>query len=106
MDRDSAVVIIGAGIVGCSLADHLTEYGCTRVIVLEQGPLFAPGGSTSHAPGGVFQTNFSQMMTQFAEYSVRRYMGLDLDGQPCFYQVGSIEFAGTPERWTDLKRKH
>jgi glycine/D-amino acid oxidase-like deaminating enzyme len=50
-------VIIGAGIVGCSLADELTERGWTDVTVLDQGPLFSTGGSSSHAPGLVFQTN-------------------------------------------------
>ena len=54
------VVVIGAGIVGCSLADELTERGWTDVTVLDQGPLFSTGGSSSHAPGLVFQTNPSQ----------------------------------------------
>ena len=51
------VVVIGAGVVGSALADELTARGWTDVTVLEQGPLLAPGGSTSHAPGLVFQTN-------------------------------------------------
>lgn len=102
---NSRIVIIGAGIVGSSLADQLTQLGCRDVVVLEQGPLPAAGGSTSHAPGGVHQTNLSQTMTQFAQYTVQRYMELDLDGLPCFLQVGSIEVAATPERWEDLKRK-
>ncbi|HEX6508251.1 MAG TPA: FAD-dependent oxidoreductase, partial [Chloroflexota bacterium] len=106
MQRDSRVVIIGAGIVGCSLADQLTQRGCTNVAVLEQGPLFAPGGSTSHAPGGMFQINLARTMTQFAQYSVARYAELELDGQPCFLPVGSIEVAATAPRWEDLKRKH
>src|SRR5947209_114768 len=106
MDRDSSVVIIGAGIVGSSLADNLTQMGCTNMLVLEQGPLPTPGGSTSHAPGGVFQTNFSRTMTQFAQESVRRYSELELDGLPCFLGGGSIEFAARRERWEDLKRKH
>jgi hypothetical protein len=40
---------------------------------LEQGLLFATGGSTSHAPGLVFQMNVSKTMTEFAPYSVQRY---------------------------------
>ncbi|HVA92477.1 MAG TPA: FAD-dependent oxidoreductase, partial [Chloroflexota bacterium] len=51
MREHAEVVIIGAGIVGCAAAYHLTQLGCTDVLVLEQGPLFAAGGSTSHAPG-------------------------------------------------------
>jgi glycine/D-amino acid oxidase-like deaminating enzyme len=99
------VVIIGAGIVGCSVAYHLTQLGWRDIVVLEQGPLFETGGSTSHAPGGVFQTNFSKMMTDFARYTVQLYNDLDLDGQPCFHSVGGMEVAYTPERLQDLKRK-
>ncbi|MGW2161758.1 GcvT family protein [Nonomuraea sp. NPDC001699] len=96
------VVIIGAGIVGCAVADELTERGWTDVTVVEQGPLFAAGGSSSHAPGLVFQTNPSKTMTEFAAYTVRKYTAL---GRHCFRQVGGLEVATTPERWTDLHRK-
>src|SRR6266508_6739620 len=102
MRNSRATVIIGAGIVGCSVADHLTRLGGHDVTVVDQGPLFATGGSTSHAPGLVFQTNPSQTMTQFAAYSVRRYGELGHSGRPCFRPVGSIEVARTPERWKDL----
>src|SRR4028118_1807140 len=101
----AGVVVIGAGIVGCSAAAHLTGLGWRDVVVLDQGPLFEAGGSTSHAPGLVFQTNPSKTMTQLASYGVKRYSELESDGKPCFYQVGSIEVATTPERWKDLKRK-
>jgi glycine cleavage system aminomethyltransferase T/glycine/D-amino acid oxidase-like deaminating enzyme len=100
------VVIVGAGIVGCSVAEHLTRLGWREVVVLDQGPLFEAGGSTSHAPGLMFQTNPSKTMTDLARYSVGRYMELELDGQPCGYQVGGIEVAATSERWKDLKRRH
>ena len=101
----SKVVIIGAGIVGCALADELTERGWTDVTVLEQGPLWAAGGSTSHAPGLVFQTNGSKTLANFATYTVEKLMSLDLDGEPCFLQVGSIEVATTPERMSELHRR-
>ncbi|MDH6125487.1 FAD-dependent oxidoreductase [Kitasatospora sp. GP82] len=100
------VVVIGAGIVGCALSDELTARGWTDVTVLEQGPLFATGGSTSHAPGLVFQTNASRTMTAFAACTVRKYSGLELDGQWCFRQVGGLEVATTPERVEELKRRH
>ena len=100
------VVIIGAGIVGCALADELAARGwAARVTVLDQGPLFATGGSTSHAPGLVFQTNPSKTMTGFAAYTVAKYSGLELDGRWCFNSVGGLEVATTPERAEDLKRK-
>ncbi|KPI21488.1 Dimethylglycine dehydrogenase [Actinobacteria bacterium OK074] len=99
------VVVIGAGIVGCSLADELTARGWTDVTVLEQGPLPAPGGSTSHAPGLVFQTNPSKTMTEFARYTVEKFNSLEVDGVSCFNQVGGLELATTPERLADLHRK-
>jgi glycine/D-amino acid oxidase-like deaminating enzyme len=94
-------VIIGAGIVGANLADELTARGWADVTVLDQGPLPRTGGSTSHAPGLVFQTNASKTMTEFAKYTVSKFLELD-----CFLQVGGMEVATTPARWDDLKRKH
>ncbi|HLU73009.1 MAG TPA: FAD-dependent oxidoreductase [Nonomuraea sp.] len=95
------LVIIGAGIVGCALADELTARGWTDVTVVDRGPLPATGGSSSHAPGLVFQTNPSKTMTAFASYTVRKYTELG-----CFDQVGGLEVATTEERWQDLHRKH
>jgi glycine cleavage system aminomethyltransferase T/glycine/D-amino acid oxidase-like deaminating enzyme len=104
--RDQAhVVIIGAGIVGCSVAYHLTELGWTDVLVVDQGPLFDTGGSTSHAPGLAYQTNFSRTMSLLAKYSVDLYSSLTLRGEPCGCKTGGMEIAWTPERWQDLKRK-
>ena len=99
------MVIIGAGIVGCSVAYHLTRLGWRDIVVLEQGPLFETGGSTSHAPGLVFQVNPSKTMTGFARYSVDLWTQLELDGVPCAKTVGSLEVAWTPERLVDLRRK-
>ena len=98
-------VVIGAGIVGCSVAYHLTKLGWRDVVVVEQGPLFETGGSTSHAPGLVFQLNPSKTMTGFARHSVDLWTQLELDGVPCAKTVGSLEVAWTPERLVDLKRK-
>ena len=99
------VVIVGAGIVGANLADELTARGWDRVTVLDQGPLPLTGGSTSHAPGLVFQTNASKTMTDFARYTVEKFVGMDLDGQWCFNQVGGLEVATTPERLAELHRR-
>jgi glycine cleavage system T protein len=105
MRLEARLVIIGAGIVGASAAYHLAQLGWRDVIVVDQGPLFETGGSTSHAPGLMFQTNASKMMTEFARYSVSLYDSLSFAGQPAFYKVGGIEVAYTKERWHDLKRK-
>ncbi|KAG5926083.1 hypothetical protein E4U42_003671 [Claviceps africana] len=99
------VVIIGAGIVGTNLADELVSRGWTDITVVDQGPLCMPGGSTSHAPGLVFQTNISRTMSLFAKYTVEKFRGLEKGRQTCFSQVGGLEIATTPQRWEDLKRK-
>jgi glycine cleavage system aminomethyltransferase T/glycine/D-amino acid oxidase-like deaminating enzyme len=99
------VVIIGAGIVGCSLADELTARGWTDVTVLEQGPLPAPGGSTSHAPGLVFRTSPSKTLSAFATYTVEKFGALEVDGEPCFDAVGGLELATAEERWAELHRR-
>ena len=99
------VVIIGAGIVGTNLADELAQRGWTDITVVDQGPLDLPGGSTSHAPGLVFQTNPSKTMTLLAKYTVEKFLSLESDGRSCFNQVGGLEVATTPERYEDLKRK-
>jgi glycine cleavage system aminomethyltransferase T/glycine/D-amino acid oxidase-like deaminating enzyme len=104
--RDRAqLVVIGAGIVGASAAYHLAELGITDVLVLDQGPLFETGGSTSHAPGLVFQTNGSRTMCRLAQYSVELYSGLETVEGPAWYGVGGIEIATTPERIEELKRR-
>jgi glycine cleavage system aminomethyltransferase T/glycine/D-amino acid oxidase-like deaminating enzyme len=110
--RDRAqTVIVGAGIVGASAAYHLAELGATDVVVVDQGPLFETGGSSSHAPGLVFQTNGSRTMCRIAQDTVRLYGSLDVDGDvdgdagPGWYGVGGIEVATTPERMEELKRR-
>jgi glycine cleavage system aminomethyltransferase T/glycine/D-amino acid oxidase-like deaminating enzyme len=100
------VVIIGAGIVGTNLADELTARGWDRVTVLDQGPLPLTGGSSSHAPGLVFQTNASKAMTTFATYTVEKFLSLDVDGAWCFNQVGGLEVATTEERLAEIHRRH
>jgi glycine cleavage system aminomethyltransferase T/glycine/D-amino acid oxidase-like deaminating enzyme len=95
------VVIIGAGVVGAALADELSLRGWDSITVLDQGPLPAPGGSSSHAPGLVFQTNASRTMTQLARYTVEKLRRLD-----CFNQVGGLEVATTPQRLAELHRRY
>jgi glycine cleavage system aminomethyltransferase T/glycine/D-amino acid oxidase-like deaminating enzyme len=104
--RDRAqLVVVGAGIVGASAAYHLAELGLTDVVVIDQGPLFETGGSTSHAPGLVFQTNGSRTMCRIAQDSVELYEGLQVDGEQAFYTVGGIEVATTRERMDELERR-
>ncbi|MEV6488131.1 FAD-dependent oxidoreductase, partial [Actinoplanes sp. NPDC051633] len=90
-----------AGIVGFPHAHQFTQRGCDDVTVIEQGPLYSTGGSSSHAPGLVFQTNPSRTMARFARYTVEKYVELG-----CFDQVGSLEVATTPARVAELYRRH
>ena len=97
------LVIIGAGIVGCSAAYHLAKRGWRDIVVLDQGPLPHTGGSTSHAPGGLSLISGSRFLTELAQYSVPLYAGLTVDGVAGAEQVGEV--AKSPERWAELKRR-
>jgi glycine cleavage system aminomethyltransferase T/glycine/D-amino acid oxidase-like deaminating enzyme len=99
------VAIIGAGIVGCSLADELVLRGWSDVTVVEQGPLFKTGGSTSHAPGIIFQTNASKTMTEFAMYTIAKAATFELDRRWCLNPVGSLELALKDDRLRELHRR-
>lgn len=99
------IVIIGAGVVGVALADELTERGETDVLVVDKGPLWATGGSTSHAPGLVSRTSPSKMMQLLADHTIAKFASLDLEGAPCLLPVGTLEVALTEERLTELRRR-
>ncbi len=107
MNRKARLVIIGAGIVGCSAAYHLTRLGWRDILVLDKGPIPYNDGSTSHAPGGMHLTNSSKMMTEFAMYTRALIAALPqpAEGTPFYRPVGGIEVAYTPARLDDLKRR-
>src|SRR5690349_21529879 len=105
LPAQAQVVIVGGGIVGCSLAYHLTRLGWRDIVVLEQGPLFQNWGSTSHAPGLMFQHNASRTVCQLAQWSAATYQEVDSSANPAVYQVGSLEVAETAARWEELKRR-
>jgi glycine cleavage system aminomethyltransferase T/glycine/D-amino acid oxidase-like deaminating enzyme len=100
------VVIIGAGVVGAALADELSARGWDDITVVDQGPLPATGGSSSHAPGLVFQTSPSKALTEMARYTVEKFTSLSTPGTPCFLPVGGLEVATSPERVAELHRRH
>jgi len=93
-------VIVGAGIVGASVAHHLALQGWDELVVVDQGPLWETGGSTSHAPGLVFQHNASRTMTRLAQWTVEKLLEVG-----AYHPVGSIEVATTDERWIELDRR-
>jgi glycine cleavage system aminomethyltransferase T/glycine/D-amino acid oxidase-like deaminating enzyme len=98
------VVIVGGGIIGCSIAYHLTRRGVTDVLVLEQGRL--TGGTTWHAAGLVSQLKSNHSLTRLATYSARLFEALEAEtGQATGYRTpGSISVAADDERWEELLR--
>jgi glycine cleavage system aminomethyltransferase T/glycine/D-amino acid oxidase-like deaminating enzyme len=94
------VVVIGAGIVGNSMAWHLARLGWRDIVLVEKGTLPSPGGSTGHASNFIFLTDHSKEMTAFTLDSVRQYRELGV-----FTQTGGIEVARTPERMQELTRR-
>ncbi len=93
-------VVIGAGIVGNSLAYHLSELGWTDLVLLDKGPLPNPGGSTGHASNFIFPVDHSKEMTQLTLDSVRQYEAMGV-----FTCSGGIEVARTEERMQELQRR-
>jgi glycine cleavage system aminomethyltransferase T/glycine/D-amino acid oxidase-like deaminating enzyme len=101
-----SVVIIGAGVVGAALADELSARGWDDITVVDQGPLPATGGSSSHAPGLVFQASPSKALAEMARYTIEKFTSLSTPDKPCFLPVGGLEVATTPERVAELHRRH
>ena len=98
------IVIIGGGILGCSIAYHLTKMGETDVVLLEQHRL--TDGATWHAAGLVGQLRSSRNTTRMLEQSVEMYRGLEAEtGQAVDWnEVGSLRLACSPDRVLELKR--
>jgi heterotetrameric sarcosine oxidase gamma subunit len=94
------VVIVGAGIVGNSMAYHLAKLGWKDMVLLDKGPLPNPGGSTGHASNFIFLVDHSKEMAKFTLDSVKQYKELGV-----FTQSGGIEVARTKERVEELKRR-
>ena len=106
LPSEAGTVIIGAGIVGCSTAYHLAELGREDVLVVDQGPLPTTGGSSSHAPGIMFQTDEPKVLSKFATYSRQLYSSLeDDDGEQVYNETGGIEVARSEERMDYLHRR-
>src|SRR5258707_7632521 len=99
-------VIIGGGIVGCSVAYHRSGLGWRDVVLLGQGRLTC--GTTWHAAGLVGQLRAHQNMTRLVQYSASLYQTLEAEtGQATGWkQCGSVLVARTPERVTLFRRIH
>ena len=97
-------VIIGGGIVGCSVAYHLTKMGHSDVVLLEQGQLSC--GTTWHAAGLVGQLRSQPAMTELIRYSTELYAGLEAETGlgTGWKRCGSVTVARSDDRMTMLKR--
>ena len=104
LPKEAGVVIIGGGVVGCSVAYHLAKLGWSDIVLLERKQLTC--GTTWHAAGLIGQLRATQNLTMLAKYSAELYAGLEAEtGVATGYrQVGSIGAALTNERLEEFKR--
>jgi glycine cleavage system aminomethyltransferase T/glycine/D-amino acid oxidase-like deaminating enzyme len=105
LPSSAKIVIVGGGIIGCSVAYHLGKMGLTDVLLLEQGKLTS--GSTWHAAGLVGQLRTSANITQLLGYSVELYDRLEQETGLAtgWKRNGGLRLACTPERWTEVRRQ-
>ena len=98
------IVVIGGGIMGCSVAYHLSSFGETDVVLLEQGRLTS--GTTWHAAGLVGQLRNHESMTRLIRYSTDLYSRLEAETglSTGWKQCGSLAVARSPDRMVQLKR--
>lgn len=97
---DAKCVIIGAGIVGNSIVYHLAKLGWTNMVLIDQGPLPNPGGSTGHASNFIFPVDHAKEMYQLTNDSQLQYKELGVHTE-----CGGIEVARTEERMEELRRR-
>ena len=105
LPASAKIVIVGGGIVGCSVAYHLGKMGLTDTLLLERGKLTC--GSTWHAAGLVGQLRTSANITQLLGYSVALYEKLEQETGLAtgWKRNGGLRLACNPERWTEVKRQ-
>ena len=100
LPMSAKAVIIGAGIVGNSVAYHLARLGWRDLVQVDKGPLPNPGGSTGHASNFIFPVDHTKEMTELTHESMRQYKEMGV-----FTECGGIEVARTPERMQELQRR-
>jgi dimethylglycine dehydrogenase len=103
MKSHAQVVVIGGGVVGCSVLYHLTKLGCTDVVLCERKELTA--GSSWHAAGGFHAFNSDPGMARLQAYTISIYPEIQtLSGQDIgMHRTGGLLVAETPQRWEFLR---
>lgn len=105
MTQESAdIVIVGGGILGCSIAYHLSKLGAPNVVLFEQSAL--THGATWHAAGVVGQMRMSRNLSYMLQRSVQLYRSLEEDtGQATGWrQTGSLKLVSSRERLREIER--
>lgn len=102
--KRSEIVIIGGGVIGCSIAYHLAKRGKTDVVLLER--LMLTHGTTWHAAGLVGQLRSSNNLTRLMKYGAQLYKTLEADTghSTGWHGAGSLRLAASEDRWTELRR--
>jgi glycine cleavage system T protein len=105
MAGHARAVVVGGGVVGCSVAYHLTARGWRDVVLLERAELTS--GSTFHAAGLVGQLRSSVALTRLMMWSVECYRRLaaETGRDPGWHEVGSLRLASSTERMAELSRQ-
>ncbi len=105
MRTEAQAVVIGGGVLGCSVAYHLTQSGWRDIAVVERGTL--TGGSTSRAAGLVGQLRATYNLSRMIMYSVQLYARLrdETGNDPDWRQVGSLRLASSPLRMEEIRRQ-
>ena len=106
MKSHAQAVVIGGGVVGCSVLYHLTKAGWKDVVLLERDQLTC--GSTWHAAGGFHALNGDPNVAKLQAYTVNLYEELEkISGEKCgLHLTGGVALADTPERLEWLKMSH
>ncbi|HYB10153.1 MAG TPA: FAD-dependent oxidoreductase [Alphaproteobacteria bacterium] len=106
MKSHAQVVVIGGGVVGCSVLYHLTKAGWKDVVLIERDELTS--GSTWHAAGGMHTINLDPNVAKLQQYTINLYKEIEeISGQSCGVHItGGIMLAGTNERLDWLKQAH
>ncbi len=106
MKSHAKVVVIGGGVVGCSVLYHLAKAGWTDILLIERSELTS--GSTWHAAGGFHTLNGDPNVAKLQAYTISLYEELEkLTGQSCgLHLVGGFQMADTPERMDFLRQVH
>ena len=104
MKSEARVVVIGGGIVGVSVAYHLTKLGWSEIVLVEKSDL--THGSTWHAAGLLPLFNMSYSVGKIHTYSVDLYQTLEEEtGQAVgFHKTGNLRLATTRERMDEYKK--